>query len=212
MKPTSAIETPNDGPDRRNRGFGACTRSGAFVSALAVAAGVALGAWTEPTQVPASKSTSPTPSNAPDITAASAIPTASPSSTISPATAAEAEAAPAPAFNWVLPIFTDKEGYRSTTLRGSEVRPFQGGVTVTDLNVTIFSGNAIPVVDSILLSPVARFMQKDNQASGDKSVRFIRDDIEVTGVGWVYDHELKKISLQENVRVTFRAQLNDILK
>ena len=38
------------------------------------------------------------------------------------------------------------------------------------------------------------------------------DDIEVTGVGWTYDHEVKKVSLQQNVRVTFRAQLNDILK
>jgi hypothetical protein len=212
MKPSSASETPNDGPDRRNRGFGAYTRSDAFVSALAVAAGVVLGAWTVSTQAPASKSTSPPPSNAPVITAASANPAASPSSTISATTAAEAEATPAPAFNWVLPIFTDKEGYRSMTLRGSEVRPFQGGVTVTDLNITIFSGNATPVVDSMLLSPVARFMQKENQASGDKSVRFIRDDIEVTGVGWVYDHDLKKISLQQNVRVTFRAQLNDIIK
>lgn len=98
------------------------------------------------------------------------------------------------------------------TLRGSEVRPFQGGVTVTDLNITIFTGDATPAVDSILLSPVARFVPKENRASGDKTVRFIRDDIEVTGVGWVYDHDLKKISLQQNVRVTFRAQLNDILK
>jgi len=212
MTPHAKMEVPNEGPGRWHRGFGTCTRSGAFVSILAVAAGVALGAWTTPTAVPAPKSISPTPSNAPVDAAASAVPAASASSTISAATSAEAEAAPAPAFNWVLPIFTDKEGYRSMTLRGSEVRPFQGGVTVTDLNITIFSGTATPVVDSMLLSPVARFMQKENRASGDKSVRFIRDDIEVTGVGWVYDHDLKKISLQQNVRVTFRAQLNDILK
>jgi hypothetical protein len=215
MTPHAKIEAPNDGPGRRYRGFAACTRSGAFVSVLAVAVGVALGAWTAPPEVPASKPTSPTPSIAP-VKAATSAPstpsTGSASSTISATTAAEAEAAPAPASNWVLPIFTDKEGYRSMTLRGSEVRPFQGGVTVTDLNITIFSGNATPVVDSILLSPVARFMQKEMRATGDKSVRFIRDDIEVTGVGWVYDHDLKKISLQQNVRVTFRAQLNDILK
>lgn len=213
MTPHAKIEAPNDGPGRRNRGFGACTRSGAFVSVLAVAIGIALGAWMAPPQAPVLESPSPTPSVAPVNAAVSAVPAASPSSTISATTAAEAEAAPAPASNWVLPIFTDKEGYRSMTLRGSEVRPFQGGVTVTDLNITIFSGNATPVVDSMLLSPVARFMQKEMRASGDKSVRFIRDDIEVTGVGWVYDHDLKKISLQSNVRVTFRAhQLNDILK
>lgn len=118
----------------------------------------------------------------------------------------------APATNWVLPIFTDKEGFRSMTLRGSEVRPGGTSIAVTDLNITIFSGDAHAQVDSILLSPAAVFLPKENRASGDKAVRFIRDDIEVTGVGWTYDHTAKKVSLQHNVRVTFRAQLNDILK
>ncbi len=117
-----------------------------------------------------------------------------------------------PAINWVLPIFTDKEGYRSMTLRGSEVRPVGRTIAVTDLNITIFSGDAATTVDSILLSPSAVFLPKENRARGDKSVRFIRDDFEVTGVGWTYDHATKKVSLQQNVRVTFRAQLNDILK
>jgi hypothetical protein len=117
-----------------------------------------------------------------------------------------------PAVNWVLPIFTDKEGFRSMTLRGSEVRPIGRSIAVTDLSITIFSGDAATTVDSMLLSPSAVFLPKENLARGDKSVRFIRDDIEVTGVGWTYDHTAKKVSLQQNVRVTFRAQLNDILK
>jgi hypothetical protein len=117
-----------------------------------------------------------------------------------------------PAMNWVLPIFTDKEGFRSMTLRGSEVRPVGRTIAVTDLSITIFSGDAQSQVDSMLLSPAAVFSPKENRANGDKSVRFIRDDIEVTGVGWTYDHTAKKVSLQQEVRVTFRAQLNDILK
>jgi hypothetical protein len=118
----------------------------------------------------------------------------------------------APAVNWVLPIFTDKEGFRSMTLRGTEVRPTGKNIEVTDLSITIFSGDAATQVDSMLLSPSAVFTPKENRAGGEKSVRFIRDDIEVTGVGWNYDHTAKKVSLQQNVRVTFRAQLNDILK
>ncbi|MGH7956910.1 MAG: LPS export ABC transporter periplasmic protein LptC [Opitutaceae bacterium] len=114
--------------------------------------------------------------------------------------------------NWVLPIFTDKEGYRSMTLRGSEVRPAGRSIAVTDLSITIFSGDAKTTVDSVLLSPAAVFLPRENRARGDKSVRLIRDDVEVTGVGWDYDHASKKVSLQQNVRVTFRAQLNDILK
>ena len=120
--------------------------------------------------------------------------------------------APAPALNWVLPLFTDKEGYRSMTLRGSEVRPIGRTIAVTDLSITIFSGDASSTVDSILLSPSAVFLPRENRAQGDKSVRFIRDDIEVSGVGWTYDHTSKKVTLQENVRVVFQAQLNDILK
>lgn len=118
----------------------------------------------------------------------------------------------APAVNWVLPLFTDKEGYRSMTLRGSEVRPSGKSIAVTDLSITIFSGDAAAKVDSILLSREAQFFPKENRASGDQAVRYIRGDIEVTGVGWNYDHTSKKVSLRENVRVTFSAQLNDILK
>lgn len=121
-------------------------------------------------------------------------------------------AAPAPAQNWVLPIFTDKEGYRSMTLRGTEVWPRGKDIAVTDLSITVFTGDASARVDSILLSPAAVFHTKENRASGDKAVRFIRDDFEVTGVGWTYDHAARKVSLQSNVRVTFRTPLNDILK
>jgi lipopolysaccharide export system protein LptC len=119
---------------------------------------------------------------------------------------------PAPAVNWVLPIFTDKEGYRSMTLRGSEVRPAGKSIAVADLSITVFSGDADAHVDTILLSREAVFSPKENRASGEKDVRLIRDDVEVTGTGWTYDHVTKKVSLQKNVRVTFRAQLNDILK
>lgn len=128
------------------------------------------------------------------------------------AASSPAVVAASPAVNWVLPIFTDKEGFRSMTLRGSEVRPVGRSIAVTDLMITIFSGDASSQVDSMLLSPAAVFSPKENRAGGDKSVRFIRDDIEVTGLGWTYDHAAKKVSLQQEVRVTFRAQLNDILK
>jgi hypothetical protein len=118
----------------------------------------------------------------------------------------------APAVNWVLPIFTDKEGFRSMTLRGSEVRPVGTKFAVTDLSITVFTGDASARVESILLSPSALFSPKDNVASGDQTVRFIRDDLEVTGVGWAYDHKAKKVSLHQNVRVTFRAELKAILQ
>ncbi len=129
------------------------------------------------------------------------------------APAAGAPPVAVPAKNWVLPLFTAKEGFRSMTLRGSEVRPVgTERVEVTDFSITVFSGDAAANVETMLLSPAASFFPKAKRAAGEKSVRLIRDDIEVTGEGWTYDHAGKKVSLARNVRVVFPAQLNDILK
>ncbi len=120
----------------------------------------------------------------------------------------------APAVNWVLPIFTDKEGFRSMTLRGTEVRPAGKDIAVTDLSITIFSGDAASRVESMLLSPQAVFQPKQNRASGDGAVRYLSDEAEITGTGWSYEHgeKVKKVSLRSNVRIVLKAQLNDILK
>src|SRR5689334_23166382 len=46
-----------------------------------------------------------------------------------------------PAKNWVLPLFSDKEGYRVMTLRGSEAHSVGANrIDITDLNITSFSG------------------------------------------------------------------------
>ncbi|MBI5767402.1 MAG: hypothetical protein HZA93_06370 [Verrucomicrobia bacterium] len=126
--------------------------------------------------------------------------------------AAEPAATP-PAKNWVLPLFSDKEGFRTMTLRGAAVQPVgRDRIDVTDLNITIFSGDATARVDSVLLAQSASFFPKTNLATGEKHVRLVRDDLEVSGDGWVYDHAARKISLKQNTRVVFRAELNDILK
>ena len=137
-----------------------------------------------------------------------------------PATAAAATPAPvaapalpdSPAVNWVLPIFSDKEGHRLMKLQGTEVRPVDGRVAITNLMITTFTGDASAAVDSILLSPRAVFSPKDHTARGEQTVRFIQDDVEVTGTRWAYEHAAKKVSLEGDVRVTFRARITDILR
>ena len=47
---------------------------------------------------------------------------------------------------------------------------------------------------------------------GTSNVRLVRDDIEVTGEEWTYDHNAKKVSLARHARITFKAALPDILK
>jgi lipopolysaccharide export system protein LptC len=118
----------------------------------------------------------------------------------------------APAKDWSSNLFT-KEGNHSMTLRGAEARFSEtGAVNVVDLNLTIFAGDATNRVETILLSAAATFRPKDNTAQGEKGVRLIRDDLEATGTRWSYDHGQKRVSLHEQVRIVFNAELQGLLK
>ncbi len=136
--------------------------------------------------------------------AASLAPAAEPTPSPAPVTS--------PAKNWVLPLFT-KEGYRSMTLRGTEARLISAARTdIVDLNITVFTGGATAKVESMLLSPAASFFPDEKIARGSSSVRLLRDDLEVTGENWTYDHAAKKVSIARHARVTFAAQLPDLIK
>ncbi len=117
-----------------------------------------------------------------------------------------------PARNWTLPLFT-KEGNRQMTLRGDEVHPVSADrVDITGMSVTVFSGGPDAKVDSVLLSPEASFLLQEKVARGSKSVRLVRDDIEVSGEGWSYLYNEKKVLISRNTHVVFHSALPDILK
>lgn len=111
-----------------------------------------------------------------------------------------------------LPIFT-KEGYRSLLLRASEMEVISSTrVELAEMNLTAFTGDATERVETILLAPAATFLRTEDVVRGEKSVRFIRDDLEASGTKWVYNHREKSISMDGNVHVVFHAALKDILK
>jgi hypothetical protein len=117
-----------------------------------------------------------------------------------------------PARNWTLPLFT-REGYRQMTLKGSEVRPVTSDqVDIAGLDVTVFSGGPEAKVDTVILSPEATFMINERIARGDQSVRLIRDDVDVTGVGWTYYYNEKKVLIAHSAHVVFHSGLPDILR
>jgi hypothetical protein len=117
-----------------------------------------------------------------------------------------------PAKNWTLPLFT-REGYRQMTLKGSEVRPVNSDqVDIGGLDVTVFSGGPEAKVDTVILSPEATFMINERIARGDQSVRLVRDDVDVTGVGWTYYYNEKKVLISHNAHVVFHSGLPDILR
>jgi hypothetical protein len=110
-------------------------------------------------------------------------------------------------------VFSDAEGYREMSVRGTKVdRAGPDALSVTDLSITVYSGDAAAHVDTMLLSPSASFFTKENRASGDKTVRLLRDDLEAFGTSWTYDQAQKKVSLAGRVRIVFHAELKDLLK
>ena len=117
-----------------------------------------------------------------------------------------------PAINWVLPVFSDKEGYRILRASGSQAGGDSNQVLVTNLNITTFSGDASARVENIFLSPLATYYPKENRAAGNQSVRLVRDDLEATSTTWSYEHARKHVTLTGNVRIVFKAELKDLLK
>ena len=117
-----------------------------------------------------------------------------------------------PARNWTLPLFT-KEGFRQVTLRGDEVRPVSSDrIDVSGMNVTVFSGDAEARVDSVLISPEATFLLNEKMVQGDRTVRLVRDDVDVRGEGWSYNYNEKKVLIYRRTHVVFQSALPDMLK
>jgi len=127
-----------------------------------------------------------------------------------------ADSAPitAPAHNWILPLFSPL-GYRTLTLRGNEARlTDKDHIDVTEINVTIFSGDQATLVTTSVLSSQATYVPSLNLAYGPGHVRIIRltDNSEASGEDWSYDFAHEKVSIHRNVRVVFHQALNDFLK
>ncbi len=126
-------------------------------------------------------------------------------------TAAESGSSRTPVSNFRLPTFT-KDGHRSMLLQGTEAIVGARQVELTGLNLSLFAGDARNQVEIIILSPTAVADLESDIISGPGTVRFIRDDLEITGTEWRYDHRGKKVSIARNSRVVFQAQMPDILK
>lgn len=124
---------------------------------------------------------------------------------------AESGTSRAPVSNFKLPTFT-KDGHRSMLLQGTEAVVGARRVELTGLNLSLFAGDASNQVETIILSPTAVADLEQDVISGPGVVRFIRDDLEITGTEWRYDHRGKKVSITRNSRVVFQAQMPDILK
>jgi lipopolysaccharide assembly outer membrane protein LptD (OstA) len=119
----------------------------------------------------------------------------------------------ATAEKWSIRTFSDKEGYLTGIFRGAQATPGPNDtLSIVDLYAQTYAGGEKPQFETALIAPLANFDPKRNRASGDKSVRIIRDDFEATATRWTYDHKEKRVTLDGDVRIVFNAELQDILK
>jgi hypothetical protein len=120
--------------------------------------------------------------------------------------------APSPARHYTLSLFSD-QGYHSLHVRGAsaDVRN-PNRIGLTDLTLSVYAGDASRRVETVILSPQAVLQPESQIVSGPNTVRLLRDDLEVTGEDWVYDHGGKRILIQRNARIVFEAAITDLLK
>lgn len=135
---------------------------------------------------------------------------------ISPALAQSSRiTARAPVKDFTLPFFNEA-GHRSMLVKGGEaLLADPQRITIRELTLSVFSGQADNKIETIILSPAATILPSEQVATGEQVVRLVRDDVEVSGEAWRYehsDHGAKKILINRNARIVFRAELKDILK
>lgn len=121
----------------------------------------------------------------------------------------------APIVNFRLPTFTP-EGYREWLVRGSEARMHSlQEIDVRELTLTVFTGDATDNVSTMILAPAAKVLPDQRTVTGPDAIRVINDELEATGTDWRVRQtgdRAVEISMRQNVRVTFRAELKNFLQ
>jgi len=117
----------------------------------------------------------------------------------------------APLSQFRLPTFNE-QGHRSMLIESSEAIVGPSQIELTNLNLTLFDGTARNAIETILLSPQATALTDEETISGKGPVRIIRDDVEITGIGWRYEHASRKVSIAKNTRIRFQSSLPDLLR
>jgi hypothetical protein len=98
-------------------------------------------------------------------------------------------------------------------VRGSEARfTAKNQIDISGLTLTVFTGNAEDRIETMILSPAAVVHPAEAIVTGPDTIRVINDQFEAAGSDWRYEPKSKKVSINKNVRVTFRAEFKDYLK
>ncbi len=123
--------------------------------------------------------------------------------------------APAPVKNFSLPFFND-EGFRTMLIRGNEARLANPAKPeLTDVTVSLFSGDAANRVEAVLLATEATVDTAAKTVVGTGPMRLVQEEFEATGERWFYDYndpDTINLRIERKARIVFRAELQALLK
>jgi hypothetical protein len=118
----------------------------------------------------------------------------------------------APIRNFRLPFF-ENDGFRAWDLRGAEARARSPErVELVEMDLKVFRREPPGSIQVEIVAPHAVLRPALSEASGEDSIRIFNEDFEITGYDWTWHGRDNHVVIRRDVRVTFRAPLQDILK
>ena len=118
----------------------------------------------------------------------------------------------APVKNYSVSFFSDAGYHRMRDKGGTADLQDRDQVRVEEMTLTLFSGEADRRVESVLIAPVAILNPENELVRGPEAVRLVRDDLELYGEDWSYDHRAREIHLRRGAHIIFNTSLADYLK
>lgn len=118
----------------------------------------------------------------------------------------------APIKNFRLPTFTP-EGWRDMMLKAGEARVINAQrIEVRDLHLTLFTDDIINQPETVVTSPQAVALPEAQHVEGADTVHVKRNDFELTGRDWSYDHPTRTIVIGADAHVVLQTEISNLLK
>jgi hypothetical protein len=117
--------------------------------------------------------------------------------------------APIPDFH--LPVFDAATERKTSDLRGaSAIYHSRDLIELHDFTLVMFQPDGMQNLE--VKSPKAMLRVPERVAEGDQSIRVRGPSYELTGRDWRWEERQSHIVVRQNVRVTFKAALGNLLK
>lgn len=118
----------------------------------------------------------------------------------------------APIKNFKLPMF-DNAGVKTWDLRGEEAKYVsQDRVDLFTMTLKVFKDDGSGEVRLEIQSPQATVFANEHVVTGSNNIRMFNQDFEISGHNYTWRGRELSVTIREDVRVVFKAPLQDILK